>query len=88
MLHFVAPRGSPNLVGLTNSMEVDCKTKSFNLLGIPFGVDLETKDMDEFFIKCLKKKLKYWFLIHLPLVSKTFIISLVLVFSLCFFINV
>jgi hypothetical protein len=51
-------------------------------------MDLETKDMDEFFIKCLRKKLKYWFLIHLPLVSKTFIINLLLVFSLWFFINV
>jgi hypothetical protein len=51
-------------------------------------VDLQTKDMDEFLIKCLRKKLKYWFLIHLPLVSKTFIISLVLVFILWFFINV
>ncbi len=35
-----------------------------------------------------EKKLKYWFLIHLPLVNKTFIINLMLVFSLWFFINV
>jgi hypothetical protein len=51
-------------------------------------VDLETKDMDEFLIKCLKKKLKYLFLTHLPLVNKTFIINFVLVFPLWFFINV
>jgi hypothetical protein len=51
-------------------------------------MDLETKNMDKFFIKCLKKKLKYWFLIHLHLVNKTLIINLVLVSSLWFFINV
>jgi hypothetical protein len=62
--------------------------KFFKLLGTPFAVDLETKNMDEFFKEQLKKKLKYWFLVPLPLVIKTFIVNSMLATSLWFSINV
>jgi hypothetical protein len=51
-------------------------------------MDLETKDMDEFFIEQLKKKLKYWFLVLLPLVNKTLIVNSMLATLLWFSINV
>jgi hypothetical protein len=36
-------------------MEMDFKTKISKLLGIPFGMNVETKDVNEFIIEQLKK---------------------------------
>jgi hypothetical protein len=62
--------------------------KFSKLLCTPFGVDLETKDMDKFSIEQLKKKFKYWFSVPLPLVNKTLIVNSMLTASLWFSINV
>jgi hypothetical protein len=43
---------------------------------MPFGLNLDTKEVDAFLIEKLQKKLKYWSILHLPLVGRAIVINL------------
>jgi hypothetical protein len=45
------------------------------LLRVPFGLNLDTTEMDVFIIEKLQKKLNYWNNLHLPLASTTIVIN-------------
>ena len=40
------------------------------LLGTPFGIDVDTEDIDSFLIKRVKAKLDYWVTTKLSLVAE------------------
>jgi hypothetical protein len=52
------------------------------LLGISFGLNLDVVDVKSFLIEKIKKQLSYWCFVHLSLVGRTIIITLVLTYSL------
>jgi hypothetical protein len=58
------------------------------LLGIPFGIDLHTIDVDEFMLSKIHKKLIYWTTIHLSLAGRVLIVNFVLLSSLWYFIMI
>jgi hypothetical protein len=39
------------------------------MFGTPFGLGLDDKEVDTFFIKKIHKKLKLWNMVHLPIVG-------------------
>jgi hypothetical protein len=58
------------------------------LLGVPFGLNLNAKEVDIFLIEKLWKKLKYCNTIHLPLIGRVVVVNFVLASTLWFFIKV
>jgi hypothetical protein len=58
------------------------------LLGVPFGLNLNTKEVDAFLIEKLWKKFKYYNTFHLPLIGRVVVINFVLASTLWFFIRV
>ncbi len=58
------------------------------LLGVPFGLNLDTKEVDAFLIEKLQKKLRHWNILHLPLVGRAIVINSVSASTLWFFIRV
>jgi hypothetical protein len=52
------------------------------LLGIPFGLGLEVKDIDAFLLNKIKKKLLFWCSTHISLVGRTFIVNQILLATL------
>ncbi len=57
------------------------------LLGVPFGLNLNAKEVDVFLIEKLSKKLKYYNTIHLPLISRVVVVNFVLASTQWFFIR-
>lgn len=58
------------------------------LLGTPFGVDLETRDVDRFLANKLTTKLRYWTSVHLSLAGRVIIVNSILLSSLWYFLNI
>jgi len=58
------------------------------LLGVPFGLNLNAKEVDIFLIEKLWKKLKYYNTIHLPLIARVVVVNFVLASTQWFFIRV
>jgi hypothetical protein len=58
------------------------------MFGTPFGLSLDNKEVDAFFIKKIHKKLKFWNMVHLPIVCQAVIVNFVLASTLWFFINI
>ncbi len=58
------------------------------LLGTPFGLNLETKDVDHLFYSKFKKKLGYWSTMKLSLTDKAAIYNQVFISTLWFYIIV
>ena len=58
------------------------------LLGTPFGLNLETKDVDHLFYSKFLKKLDYWSSMKLSLADKAAIYNQVLISTLWFYIIV
>jgi hypothetical protein len=56
------------------------------LLGLPFGIDLATGDVDQFLIDKIERKLHYWTTIRLSLAGRTVVVNMVLLSTLWFFI--
>ncbi|KAG0623283.1 hypothetical protein M758_3G162400 [Ceratodon purpureus] len=52
------------------------------LLGTPFGISLNTVDVDEFLAAKVSKKLRYWTTIHLSLAGRAVIVNSVLLSTL------
>ena len=57
------------------------------LLGTPFGLNLETKDVDHLFYNKFKKKLGYWSTMKLSLADKAAIYNQVLISTLWFILS-
>jgi hypothetical protein len=55
------------------------------LLGTPFGIDVDMKNIDEFLVGRLRKNMRYCYIMHLPLVVKVLVINSILASSLSFF---
>jgi hypothetical protein len=53
-------------------------------LGTSLGLNLIVKNMDSFLLERIQKKNKFWTIVHLPLVGKANIISLLMNYILCF----
>lgn len=58
------------------------------LLGTPFGLNLDTRDVDQFLYKKITKKLEYWSSMKLSLAGRIVICNQVLLSTLWFFITV
>ncbi len=58
------------------------------LLGVPFGSNLNAKEVDVFLIEKLWKKFKYYNTFHLPLIGRVVVVNFVLASTLRFFIRV
>lgn len=57
------------------------------LLGTPFGITLETANVDEFLANKISKKLQYWTTIHLSMAARTIIVNSVLLSTLWYFLS-
>lgn len=57
------------------------------LLGTPFGLNLNTLDVDQFLYQKISKKLDYWSNMRSPLVGRAIICNNVLLSTLWFFIT-
>lgn len=57
-------------------------------LGVPFGLNLNTKDVDQFLYNKIAKKLDYWSRIKLSLAGRIVICNQLLLSTLWFFITV
>jgi hypothetical protein len=60
-------------------------SKMFNM---PFGIGLDGKKVDTFFIEKIHTKLKFWNMVHLPIVGRAIIVNFVLTSTLWFFVNI
>jgi hypothetical protein len=49
-----------------------------NYLGVHFGLNLDTKEVDAFLIEKLQKKLRHWNTLHLPLVGRVVVVNFML----------
>jgi hypothetical protein len=58
------------------------------MFGTPFGLGLDDKEVDTFLIKKIHKKLKFWNMVHLPIMGQVVIVKFVLASTLWFFINI
>ncbi len=58
------------------------------LLGVLFGLNLNAKEVDFFFIEKLWKKFKYYNTIHLPFIGRVVVVNFVLASTQWFFIRV
>ena len=58
------------------------------LLGTPFGLNLDTNDVDQFFYGKIAKKLDYWSTIKLSLTERAVSCNQVVISTLWFFITV
>ncbi len=58
------------------------------MFGTPFGLGLDDKEVDNFLIEKIHKKLKIWNMIHLPIASRTIIVNFVLTLTLWFLVSV
>lgn len=58
------------------------------LLGTPFGLELDTKNVDDFLVEKITKKLKYWSTTRLSLAGRTLIVNQVLLSTLYYFLAV
>jgi hypothetical protein len=58
------------------------------LLGIPFGINLHTQDVDDFLYTKIQKKLEYWASVHLSLSGRAVIANSVLLSTLYYFITI
>jgi len=52
------------------------------LLRIPFGLNFNVKEVDEFLVEKLHKKLKYQNAFHLPLVGRVVVVNAILASTL------
>jgi hypothetical protein len=58
------------------------------LLGTPFGIDVDTKNIGEFLVGRLRRKVRYWYMMHFPLVGKVLVINSIFASSFWFFFSV
>ena len=58
------------------------------LLGTPFGLNLDTKDVYQFLYSKISKKLDYWSIVKLSLAGRAVICNQILISTLWFFITV
>jgi hypothetical protein len=49
---------------------------------------VDMKNIDEFLVGRLRKKMRYWYMMHFPLVGKVLVINSILASSLRFFLSV
>jgi hypothetical protein len=52
------------------------------LLRIPFGLNFDVKEVDEFLVEKIHKKLKYSSVFHLPLVGRVVVVNVILASTL------
>jgi hypothetical protein len=48
---------------------------------VPFGFNLDVKEMDEFLVERICKKFKYWSTLQLPLAIRAMVVNYVLAFT-------
>jgi hypothetical protein len=58
------------------------------LLGAPFGLKLDVKEIDEFLVKKIHKQQNIWSTLHLSLARKVILVDSTLASTLWFFISV
>jgi hypothetical protein len=56
------------------------------LLGLPFGIDMATVDVDRFLQDKIERKLHYWTTLRLSLASRAMVVNMVLLSTLWYFI--
>ena len=59
----------------------------FKLLGIPFGLNLNVSDIDNFLYSKISRKLAYWSTMKFSLAGRTLVCNHVFLFILWFFIS-
>jgi len=52
------------------------------LFGVPFGLNLDFKKVDEFLVEKIWKKLMFWNMVHLLLVGRVVMVNFMLASSL------
>lgn len=57
------------------------------LLGTPFGITLDTDDVDAFLAAKITRKLSYWTTVHLSLAARAVVVNSVLLSSLWYFLS-
>jgi hypothetical protein len=67
-------------------MPMDLRGHLSKLLGLSFGIDITTNDVDQFLMDKIVKKSHYWTTLKLSLASRAVVVNMVLPSTLWFFV--